>query len=52
MGLIKEPVGVDFIIQSKPLNEKQQRELREFIARRKSEIMLKSKKKSEIRPTV
>ena len=44
MGFIREPEGVDFIIQSKPLNVKQERELNEFIAKRKLEIKKKSKK--------
>lgn len=44
MGFIKEPEGVDFVIQSKPLTEKQERELSEFIAKRKLEIKKKSKK--------
>jgi len=38
MGFIKEPEGVDFVIQSKPLTEKQEKELSEFIAKRKLEI--------------
>lgn len=44
MGLIKEPEGVDFIIQSNPLTEKQEKELSEFISKRKLEIKKKSKK--------
>jgi hypothetical protein len=44
MGFIREPEGVDFIIQSKPLTEKQEKELSEFIAKRKLEIKKKSKK--------
>jgi hypothetical protein len=44
MGFIKEPEGVDFVIQSKPLTERQKKELSEFIARRKAEIMKISKK--------
>jgi len=44
MGLIREPEGVDFVIQSKPLTEKQEKELSEFIAKRKLEIKKKSKK--------
>lgn len=31
MGYIKEPVGVDFIIQSKPLTDKEKKEISEFI---------------------
>ncbi|MCC5929066.1 MAG: hypothetical protein JJU28_07455 [Cyclobacteriaceae bacterium] len=44
MGFIREPEGVDFVIQSKPLSEKQEKELSEFIAKRKLEIKKKSKK--------
>lgn len=44
MGFIREPEGVDFVIQSKPLTEKQENELSEFIAKRKLEIKKKSKK--------
>lgn len=44
MGFIREPEGVDFVIQSKPLTEKQEKELSEFIAKRKLEIKNKSKK--------
>ncbi|MEA3447262.1 MAG: hypothetical protein U9Q98_02280 [Bacteroidota bacterium] len=46
MGLIKEPEGVDFLIQSKPLTEKQQKKLSEYIAKRKLEIK-KQRKKSK-----
>ena len=44
MGFIREPEGVDFVIQSKPLTDKQEKELSEFIAKRKLEIKKKSKK--------
>jgi hypothetical protein len=40
MGLIKEPEGVDFVIQSPPLTEMERKEIREFIRKRK----LKNKK--------
>ena len=36
MNLIKEPKGVDFIIQSPPLTEQERIEISEFIASRKS----------------
>ena len=35
MGLIKEPEGVDFIIQSPPLTDKERNEISEFIRIRK-----------------
>ena len=44
MGFIKEPEGVDFVIQSKPLSKKQEKELSEYIAQRKLEIKKKSRK--------
>lgn len=44
MGFIKEPDGIDFVIQSKPLTKKQEKELSDFIAMRKLEIKRKSKK--------
>ena len=44
MGFIREPEGVDFVIQSKPLTEKQEKELSDFIAKRKLEIKKISKK--------
>ena len=44
MGFIKEPDGVDFVIQSKPLTKKQEQELSEYIAKRKVEIKIKKGK--------
>lgn len=44
MGFIREPEGIDFVIKSKPLTEKQEKELSEFISKRKFEIKKKSKK--------
>jgi hypothetical protein len=44
MGFIREPEGVDFVIQSRPLTEKQEKELSEFIAKRNLENVKKSKK--------
>jgi hypothetical protein len=36
MGHIKEPKGIDFIIQSPPLTEKERRAISEFIKKSKS----------------
>ncbi len=36
MYLIKEPKGVDFIIQSPPLTEQERKEISEFIASKKA----------------
>jgi len=35
MGIIKEPNGVDFIIQSPPLTDMERKEISEFIQARK-----------------
>jgi len=35
MGLIKEPQGVDFVIQSPPLTNTERKEISEFIRARK-----------------
>jgi hypothetical protein len=51
MGFIREPKGVDFVIQSKPLSKKQEKELSEFIANRKIEIQ-KSAKKQHLKTVV
>lgn len=37
MGLIKEPDGVDFTIQSPPLTDKERKEISDFIRTRKLE---------------
>ncbi|MCB9033271.1 MAG: hypothetical protein H6553_05495 [Chitinophagales bacterium] len=42
MGHIKEPKGVDFIIQSKPLTDKERAEISKYIAEYKE----RNKKKS------
>ncbi len=35
MGLVKEPDGVDFIIQNQPLTNKERKEISEFIQAQK-----------------
>ncbi len=44
MGFIKEPEGIDLIIESKPLTDKQEKELSEYISKRKIEIRKQLKK--------
>jgi len=43
MGLIKEPEGVDFIIQSPPLTDVERKEISEFILTRKQQNKTKVK---------
>ena len=43
MNLIKEPKGVDFIIQSPPLTDQERREISDFIAGRKSKKIVAKK---------
>lgn len=52
MGHINEPKGIDFLIQSPPLTEKERKELSEFIKKRKSGSTLntKDKRKVKIKP--
>jgi hypothetical protein len=52
MGFICEPEGVDFVIQSKPLTKKQEKELSEFIAKRKLEIKNLTKKSTYTKQAV
>lgn len=42
MGHIAEPKGVDFLIESKPLSDKERKELSEHIRKRKIELGKKS----------
>lgn len=37
MGHIKEPIGVDFVIQSSPLTDIERKEISEFIKMKKEE---------------
>jgi hypothetical protein len=50
MGLLKEPEGVDFIIQSPPLTDSERKEISEFIRTRKMQnkrqVNLKISKKT------
>ncbi|AQY21063.1 hypothetical protein [Riemerella anatipestifer] len=46
MGYIKEPKGVDFVIQSKPLTKKDREEISKFIMDYKT----KNKRKKESKP--
>jgi hypothetical protein len=43
MSLIKEPKGIDFIIQSPPLTEQERKEISDFIAIRKSKKIVAKK---------
>jgi len=52
MSFIKEPEGIDFIIQSPPLTEKEKEEINDFIRARKSKKNLAKRtllKKAKVR---
>ncbi|KFC19724.1 hypothetical protein IO90_10725 [Chryseobacterium sp. FH1] len=49
MGIIKEPKGVNFIIQSPPLNEAEQKEISEFITMRKAQKLAETKLSYQIK---
>ena len=42
MGHIKEPKGIDFVIQSEPLNEKARQEISDFIRNYKNKLASKA----------
>ncbi len=44
MGHIKEPEGVDFVINSPPLTDKERKEISEFIKKLKSKRIRRKKK--------
>ena len=43
MNIIKEPKGVDFIIQSPPLSDQERKEISDFIASRKAKKVVTKK---------
>jgi hypothetical protein len=49
MGHITTPKGVDFVIESTPLTDKERKEISEFIFKRKKEIELNKISKKRIR---
>ncbi len=50
MGRIAEPKGVDFLIQSPPVSDKERKELSEFIKKRKAETEKKLFQNKKKRP--
>lgn len=52
MGHIKEPRGVDFIIQSKPLTDKDRQDISKHIAEYKAKQAKKMTNKSKVKQTV
>ena len=51
MGYIKEPDGIDFIIKSKPLTEKQKKAISEFIKADKVRLVNLKNRKTKTRIT-
>lgn len=47
MGHIPEPKGVDFLIESSPLTNKERKELSEFIKERKSKLANKPEQRKK-----
>lgn len=47
MGYIKEPDGVDFLIQSDPLTDKERKEISEYISNYKANMASISKAKDK-----
>lgn len=51
MGYIKEPDGVDFVIDGKPLTEKQKKAISEFIKADKERLAKLATRKTKARTT-
>ncbi|MCB0512584.1 MAG: hypothetical protein R2760_06740 [Chitinophagales bacterium] len=51
MGIIREPTGFDFVIQSPPLTNEERKEISEFIRKRKFEKLAEKEtlRKDEIK---
>ena len=50
MGHIKEPKGVDFIIESKPLTDEERKAISDFIIKDKEKILAKRSVAKRIKP--
>lgn len=48
MGYIKEPKGIDFVIESEPLTDKARQEISEFIRNYKSKAIHKKAKSNTV----
>lgn len=48
MGYIKEPVGIDFVIKSKPLTAKQRQDVSAFIKADKARLTNSNKHKKSV----
>jgi len=49
MGYIKEPEGVDFIINGKPLTDKQKKAISEFTKADKAKLLTLKKRSTKLR---
>jgi len=50
MGHIKEPTGVDFIIESEPLTDEERKAISDFIRKDKEKLSAKRKTTKRINP--
>jgi hypothetical protein len=50
MGHIKEPKGIDFIIESKPLSDEDRKAISDFIRKDKEKLLAKKKVTKRIEP--
>lgn len=49
MGHIKEPKGVDFVIESKPLTDEERKAISDFIRKDKEKHLAKRKKPEQVK---
>lgn len=50
MGLIKEPLGVDFVVDSRPLTKAEKKAISDFIKADKEKRLAKTKRASKRKP--
>lgn len=50
MGLIKEPLDVDFVVESRPLTEAEKKAISEFIKTDKEKRLAKKKRLTKRKP--
>lgn len=51
MGLVKEPLNIDFVVDNRPLTNEEEKQISEYIASQKKKRELKKKANSKIAKT-
>jgi hypothetical protein len=51
MGIVKEPLNIDFVVENRPLTKEEEKQISEYIASQKKQRELKSNTNSRISKT-